>query len=119
MFLIKEQKARIVYVGSIVSGWPHQEPMLSIMATVPMSGDWPEFVDIRCVGTDGDLTLVNGPWMKGRDRVPFPELAGELRETLREREQVIAAAKSGRPGPYRFARSIWGQFDPLTAAEGP
>jgi hypothetical protein len=51
--------------------------------------------------------------MRGRGTVPFPELIEQLRQTLTEREQVIAAAKRGDPGPYKFERSVWATFDPL------
>ena len=57
---------------------------------------------------------MNSPWMRGRDRVPFEQLIEQLRETLEEREQVIAAAKLGIVGPYRFDRTVWDRFDPLS-----
>ena len=37
----------------------------------------------------------------------------QLQETLKEREMVIAAVKSGVAGPYKFERSVWEQVDPL------
>jgi hypothetical protein len=49
--------------------------------------------------------------MKGRDHVPFDELLDQLQETLKEREIVIVAAKSGVAGPYTFDRSVWEEFD--------
>lgn len=51
--------------------------------------------------------------MKGRGRVPFPDLIDQLRATLAEREQVIAAIKRRIPGPYRFEQSVWEELDPL------
>ena len=111
MFLIKEREARVVIVAASVPDWPHPNPTLSIMATVKVTGDWPTSVDVRCVGADADPALVTGPWLKGRGRVPFSDLIRELRETLSEREQVIAAVKAGRPGPFRFARSVWANTD--------
>ena len=38
-------------------------------------------------------------------------LVDELRQTLAEREQVIAAMKSGVPDPYRFERTVWEPVD--------
>ena len=49
--------------------------------------------------------------MKGRNEVAFGELIEELQETLKEREMVVAAVKSGVPGPYKFGRSVWKQVD--------
>jgi hypothetical protein len=44
----------------------------------------------------------------------------ELRTTLQEREQVIAAMRSGITGPYRFERSAWDVFQPLAGLDlGP
>lgn len=111
MHLIKEAGARVVHVEGRIDDWPHETPTLSILATVSESGDWPESVDIRCVGSDEDRAMLNGPWMKGRGKVAFGELVEELQETLREREMVIAAGRSGIPGPYKFERSVWEQVD--------
>ncbi len=49
--------------------------------------------------------------MKGRSAVAFGELIEQLQEMLKEREMVIAAAKSGIAGPYKFQRSVWEQVD--------
>ena len=51
--------------------------------------------------------------MKGRDKVPFAELLEQLQATLAEREKVIAAVKSGIPGPYKFERSVCERVDLL------
>ena len=113
MHLIKEAGARVVHVAGTVAGWPHEVPTLSILATVKETGDWPEFVDIRCVGSDEDPVMLRGPWMKGRNAVAFGELIEPLQETLEERDMVIAAVKSGVAGPHRFERSVWEQVDLL------
>ena len=115
MHLIKAAGARVVRVEGKVAGWSHEVPTLSISATVKEIGDWPESVDIRCIGSDEDPAMLGGPWMKGRSEVAFGELIEQLRETLKERETVIAAAKSGIAGPYRFDRSVWEQVDLLGA----
>ena len=113
MHLIKEAGARVVHIEGKVTGWPHEVPTLSILASVKETGDWPESVGIRCVGSDEDPTMLSGPWMKGRSTVAFSDLIEELQETLREREIVVAAVKSGVPGPYKFERSVWEQVDLL------
>ena len=113
MHLIKEAGARVVHIEGKVTGWPHEVPTLSILASVKETGDWPESVGIRCVGSDDDPAMLSGPWMKGRNEVAFGELIEELQETLKEREMVVAAVKSGVPGPYKFERSVWKQVDLL------
>jgi hypothetical protein len=66
------------------------------LATVKETGDWPKSVDIRCVG-----------------EVAFGKLIEQLQKTLKEREMIIAAVKSGVAGPYKFERSVWEQVDLL------
>jgi len=39
--------------------------------------------------------------------VPFEDLARQLRDTLEEREQVMAALNLGIEGPYTFRRARW------------
>ena len=51
--------------------------------------------------------------MKGRGEIAFAELIEQLRETLKEREQIIALASEGISGPYVFEQSVWETFDPL------
>jgi hypothetical protein len=116
MHLMKELATRLLHVEAVVPGWPHNTPTLSIIANVPTSGRWPDTVDIRCVGTDQDPVSLKGPWMKGRSAVPLRELIGQLRDTLQERQLVIAAVKAGVPGPYRFEQSVWDRADPLNLA---
>ncbi len=111
MHLSKEAGSRVVHVEGTVAGWMHEVPTLSALAIVKQTGDWPESVDIRCVGSDEDPAMLSGPWMKGRSAVQFGELIEQLQETLKEREMVIAAAKSGIAGPYKFERSVWEQVD--------
>ncbi|NLX96019.1 MAG: hypothetical protein GXY83_07575 [Rhodopirellula sp.] len=113
MHLIKSAKARLVHVEANVTGWSHDIPTLSILAMVKQTGDWPESVDIRCIGSNENPTTLTGPWMKGRSAVPFGELIEQLQETLKERDVVIAATESGVAGPYRFERSVWEHVDLL------
>ncbi len=111
MHLTKELGARVVHVEGKVAGWSHEAPTLSTLAIVKETGDWPKTIDIRCVASDEDPAMLSGPWMKGRRAVAFGELIEQLQETLKEREMVIAAAKSGIAGPYKFQRSVWEQVD--------
>jgi hypothetical protein len=113
MHLIRQVGARVICVESKVAGWLYESATLSVLASVTESGDWPKSVDIRCFGSDEDPVRLTGPWMKGRGDVPFDELIGQLQETLKERETVIAAARSGIKGPYKFNRSVWEQVDLL------
>ena len=107
MHLIRQVGSRVIHVGAARAGWQHECPMISLMASMPVTGDWPESADIRCCATDDDPLKMSCPWMKGRDKVPMAALVQELQETLREREEVVAAIKMGIPGPYRFERTVW------------
>jgi hypothetical protein len=49
--------------------------------------------------------------MQGRGEVPLGELIEQLRETLAERAQVLAAVKAGQRGPFEFQRSVWKVVD--------
>src|SRR5438105_3679993 len=89
MHLLKGADARVIHVGASLAGWTYESPTIALMATVPVTGQWPDFVDIRCCATEGDPLQMDGPWMRGRDKVPFIELVEQLRATLVEREQVI------------------------------
>lgn len=113
MHLVKEAGVRVVYAEASPEDWQHETSMLCVLATVPVTGEWPEFVDIRCSATEEDpvMSIFTSPHMKGRGRVPLPELVEQLRETLDEREKVVAAAKLGVTGPYRFERSVWERLD--------
>ena len=51
MHLMKDQGVRLIYVGASISDWPDETPMLSLMANVGINGQWPETVDIRCIGS--------------------------------------------------------------------
>ena len=113
MHLMKDQGVRLIYVGASISDWPDETPMLSLMANVGINGQWPETVDIRCIGSSGETPGMNGPWMKGRDQVPFQDLIEQLRETLEEREQVVSMVEEGIPGPYVFKQTVWDTFDPF------
>jgi hypothetical protein len=111
MHMLPGSAARVVHVQGNVDGWPHETTPLSVLACVKESGDWPESIDIRCVGSEEDPMRLTGPWMRGRSEVPFGELVEQLQETLKERQMVIAAAKSGVARPYKFERAVWEEVD--------
>ena len=110
MHLSQEHGVRLIDVGASIPGWAGETPMLSLMANVGIDGRWPEIVDVRCTGAKGEL-LGFGPWMKGRHQVPFQELIEQLRETLEEREQVVAMIQEGIAGPYVFKQTVWDTID--------
>jgi hypothetical protein len=109
----RDDGSRVILVGAIPDGWTLATPMLTLMATVAADGDWSHEVDVRCVATDDDTHPGNAPWMQGRGAVPLGDLIEQLRETLAERKQVMAAVKQGTPGPYEFGRSVWKTVDLL------
>jgi hypothetical protein len=109
--------SRVILVGAIPDGWPSDTPMLSLTAEVAERGDWTRTVDVRCVATDDDTHPGNSPWMQGRGEVPLGELIEQLRETLAEREQVMAVVKQGNRGPFAFERSVWKIVDLLAGLD--
>ena len=120
MHFVKEAGVRVVYVEASPEDWQYEPSMLCVLATVPVTGEWPENVDIRCSASDEDpvRSVFTSPHMKGWGRVPLSELVEQLRETTDEREKVGAAVKLGVAGPYRFERSVWKRLDFLGGA-GP
>jgi hypothetical protein len=113
MHLMKDQGVRLIHVGASLPHWTGETPMLSLMADVGINGQWPKTVDIRCTASTKPGDELRGPWMKGRGAVPFQDLIEPLRETLKEREQVIALVAAGEAGPYVFQQSVWDSVDPL------
>lgn len=107
----RDDGSRLILVGAIPPEWAHGTPLLTLMTSVSSSGDWTEAVDVRCVATDEDPATAQAPWMRGRSAVPLGELIEQLRETLAEREQVMAAVKAGRRGPFEFQQSVWKVVD--------
>ena len=115
MRLLQSGGARLVYVGASLPDWPYETPTIGLMASVPVTGRWPETIDIRCCATEGDPALTFGPWLKSRMNAPFAEHIEQLHATLEEREQVIAAIA----GPYRFEYSLWEVVDLMKDIASP
>ncbi len=59
---------------------------------------------MRCVAADEEPPPGWAQWMQGRGAVLLGELIEQLRETLAERQQVLAAIRTGRRGPFEFER---------------
>ena len=66
MRLLPSGGSRLIYVGASFPDWPYETPTISLMATVPLTGSWPETIDIRCCATEGDPALTFGPWLRSR-----------------------------------------------------
>jgi Spy/CpxP family protein refolding chaperone len=81
------------------------------MTQVSAGGDWAETVDVRCVAADAAPPPGWAPWMQGRGAVRLGERVKQLRETLAERQQVLAAIRAGRRGPFEFERTVWKVVD--------
>ena len=81
--------------------------MLSLMTQVSASGDWVGTVDLRRVAADEEPPPGWAPWLQGRGVVLLGELIEQLRETLAERQQVLAAIRMGGRGPFEFERTVW------------
>ena len=83
---------------------------ISLIAQVPTNGRLPDTVDVRCGTSENPFD----PCLRGRGQVPMADLLSALRETLDEREKVVAAMQLGIEGPYRFERSEWVKPELLT-----
>ena len=119
MRLLPSGGVRLIYVGASFPDWPYETPTVGIMASVPVTGMWPETIDIRCCATEGDPARTFGPWLRSRMNAPFVELVEQLQATLEERTQVIAAAKAGIAAPYRFEHSVWDVVDLMKESATP
>ena len=68
-------------------------------------------MDVRCVAADEEPPPGRAPWLPGLGAVLLGELIEQLRETLAERQQVLAAIRTGRRGPFESERSVWKVVD--------
>ena len=118
MYLRKSHGDRVILVAASLPDWACERSMITLLTTVKMMGDWSRLVDIRCSTAEDDsiVKFWELPVMRGRHAVPLEKLAEQLRETLQERAQVVAAMKLGVDGPYTFERTCWQKpFDLLYA----
>ena len=109
MYLRKNRGDRVIVVAASPADWEREHPMITVLTTVTLAGDWSRTVDIRCSTADDDsiARFWEIPVMQGRHAVPVEELGTHLRDTRREREQVMAAIRLGVDGPYTFEHSRW------------
>lgn len=109
MYLRKHQSDRVILVAASPNDWPFDRPMITILTTVSVSGDWSCDVDIRCSASEADslMGFWDTPVMRGRNSVPIEHLIDQLRKTIEEREQVVAALRLGVTGPYTFQQTRW------------
>ena len=103
----RDDGSRLILVGAIPAGWKHHTPMLSLMTQVSARGDWVGTVDVRCVAADEEPPPGWVPSLQGQGAALLGERIEQLRETLAERQQVLAAIRTGRHGPFEFARMVW------------
>lgn len=109
MYLRRDQGDRLVLIGATKPEGHDERWIVSIITSVSTCGEWSGEVDVRCSIAPEELLTQSrsGLVMRGRGAVPFEDLARQLRETLEEREQVMAALNLGVEGPYTFRRARW------------
>jgi len=113
MYLRREHGDRLILVGATRPECAADQWIVSIFTVIKTNGEWSGEIDIRCSipQEQPDLQSRSGLVMRGRNTVPFEDLPRQLRNTLEEREQVVAALRLGVAGPYTFRRTRW--EDPL------
>lgn len=109
MYLRKFQGDRILLVAASPPDWTGEHPMVTVLTTVGVCGEWSGEVDVRCSASQNEpvIKFWEIPVMQGRHTVPVQDLPDQLRETIDEREQVVAAIRLGVTGPYTFRQSRW------------
>ena len=109
MYLRKLQGDRVLLVAASPTDWSLARPMVTILTTVAVGGEWSGEVDVRCSAGENESVVKfwDIPVMQGRNTVPMEDLPRQLCETMEEREQVVAAIRLGVTGPYTFRRSRW------------
>ncbi|HOA72869.1 MAG TPA: hypothetical protein PL151_07910 [Phycisphaerae bacterium] len=109
MYLRPGHGDRLILIGASKPNARDERWIVSIITPVSTCGEWSGEVDIRCSISPEELLTQqrSGLVMRGRGAVPFEDLARQLRDTLEEREQVMAALNLGIEGPYTFRRARW------------
>lgn len=109
MYLSKDAGVRVLLVSASLPEWPYERPMLNLLTTVAIDGSWSGKIDIRSAAAENNSVreFWNTPTLRGRNAVPLDCLVDQLRETVEEWQQVVAAAKLGIPGPYPFKNTRW------------
>ncbi len=109
MYLRPEAGDRLILIGATKPTSRDERWIISIITIVSTNGDWSGELDIRCsISPEELLTQARSSLvMRGRSSIPFEDLKRQLRDTLDEREQVMAALNLGVEGPYTFRRARW------------
>jgi len=111
MTLSTERGYCLINVDGADPNWPHSMPYLAVMAFIGMDGGWSEAVEFRCSAAEDEYGL-HGAFLMDRRRVPLHDLIEELRDTLHEREVVLAGLKAGIKPPFKFANATWATASP-------
>lgn len=110
-YLRREHDDRIVQVTAVSPDGPLQRSVIDIRTVFADESDRSGVVEIACYASEDNPGLTasrqTGFILRGREHVPLSDLAVELRKTVEEREQVLAAHKMGVEGPYRFGKVCW------------
>lgn len=110
-YLRRECDDRIVQVAAVSTRGPYQKCVIDIRTAVANDSGWSGFLDVACLASTDfqGLAAACQPAfiMRGREYVPLHTLSAELRKTVEEREQVLAAFSLGVEGPYTFGRIRW------------
>lgn len=111
----REHADRLVQVAAVSPGCCGGS-VIDICTTVGLNGDFSGCVGISCLVSEdraGENPFSQPVFiMQGREFTPLRGLAGELRKTVEEREQVVAAIRMGVEGPYRFKQTLWQMHPP-------
>jgi hypothetical protein len=110
-YLRREYGDRFVQVSAASPDGPCCKSAIDVRTAVGLDGDWPGVVDIASFAADDspDANQWGQPVfvMRSREHVPLRGLVAELRKTVEERAQVVAAIRLGIEGPYAFEHARW------------
>ena len=106
--LMDDRKGRSVVVDASPPDWPHDGPMVSLMAFVSIAGDVGR-VQIFCQGTDDDpiMSIFTNPMIQDCV-VPLEEVGETLKTILMDRVQVRKLVAEGREPPFMVGDWTWG-----------
>ena len=109
MYLQRDRNDRVIEVSAVTAEGAFQRSVVDLVTIMKTDGDWADTVAIYCAAALDDVSsnFWDIPVMKGREAVPLGNLVENLRKTVEEREQVVAAYNMGIAGPYRFEETCW------------
>jgi hypothetical protein len=108
-YLLPDGANRFVQVDAVTPDGPCQKSVIGIRTVVHIDGEWSGCVSIGCIAAQDNLDIKpwDSPILEGRECVLIDDLVKELRETVEERDQVVAARRLGIDGPYIFDLTLW------------